>query len=68
MGCYIMEPNILDFIPKNKPYGMDAVVKKAISKHKVVSSFLSKKGFIDLGDKETYEKINLEYRKKLDKI
>ena len=31
MGCYVMEPDILGFIPKNKPYGMDNVIKKAIS-------------------------------------
>ena len=68
MGCYVMEPNILNFIPKNKLYGMDDVIKKAISKRKTVNSILVKNGFIDIGDKETYEKINLEYRKKLGKI
>ena len=67
MGCYIMEPNILDFIPKNKPYEMDDVIKKAISRHKSVNSILVKNGFIDVGDKKTYEKMNLEY-KKLGKI
>ena len=67
MGCYIMEPNILDFIPKNKPYEMDDVIKKAISRHKSVNSILVKNRFIDVGDKKTYEKINLEY-KKLGKI
>ena len=65
MGCYVMEPDIFDFIPKNKPYGMDDVIKKAISKRKKVNSILTKKRFIDIGDKETYEKTNLEYRKKL---
>ena len=68
MGCYIMERDVLGFIPKNKPYGMDDVIKKAISKRKNVNSILTKKGFIDIGDKETYEKANLEYRKKLGKI
>jgi mannose-1-phosphate guanylyltransferase len=68
MGCYVMEPNILNFIPKNKAYGMDNVIKKALSKRKTVNSILVKKGFIDVGDKETYEKLNLEYRKKLGKI
>jgi len=68
MGCYVMEPDILGFIPKNKPYGMDNVIKKAIFKRKNVNSVLTKKGFLDIGDKETYEKANLEYRKKLGKI
>ena len=43
MGCYVMEPNILNFIPKNKPYGMDNVIKKVISKRKTISSILVKK-------------------------
>ena len=68
MGCYVMEPATLSFIPKNRPFGMDTVIKKAISKRKDVNSFLSKKGFIDIGDKETYEKTNLQYRKKTGKI
>ena len=68
MGCYVMEPNILNFIPKNKSYGMDDVIKKAISKRKTVNSILVKNGFVDVGDKETYQKINSEYKKNLDKI
>ncbi len=64
MGCYVMEPNILNFIPKNKTYGMDNVIKKAISKRKTVNSILVKNGFIDVGDKKTYEKLRLEYRKR----
>ena len=68
MGCYVMEPATLGFIPKNRSFGMDAVVKKAISKHKAVNSFLSKKGFIDIGDKETYEKTSLQYKKKTGRI
>ena len=63
-----MERDILGFIPKNKPYGMDDVIKKAISKRKKVNSILTKKEFIDIGDKETYEKTSLEYRKKIGKI
>ena len=64
MGCYVMEPTILNFIPKNKMYGMDNVIKKAISKRKIVNSVLVRNGFIDVGDKKTYEKLRLEYRKR----
>ncbi len=68
MGCYIMERDNFGFIPKNKSYGMDDVIKKAIYKRKKVNSILTKKEFIDIGDKETYEKTSLEYRKKIGKI
>jgi len=64
MGCYVMEPTILNFIPKIKTYGMDDVIKKAISKRKTVNSILIRKGFVDVGDKKTYEKLRLEHKKR----
>jgi len=63
MGCYVMEPEVFQLIPKNKQYGMDDVIQKALSKKEKISSVVSKKGFIDIGDKETYEKTNQEYKK-----
>ena len=68
MGCYVMEPEVMDFIPKNKPYGMDDVIKKAIDKKKLINSFVTKKGFLDIGNKVTYKKANEEYLQKLGKI
>jgi len=68
MGCYVMEPGIMDMIPKNIPYGMDDVIKKAIAKKKLVSSIVSKKGFLDIGNKASYKKANQEYLQKLGNI
>lgn len=68
MGCYVMKPDALSYIPKNKPYGMDDVIKKAMAKRKFVNSFLSKKGFMDIGNKSSYRKANEEFRQKLGKI
>ena len=62
MGCYVMEPEVFQLIPKNKQYGMDDVIQKALSKKKKIGSVTSKKGFIDIGDKETYEKTNRVYK------
>ncbi|HJJ22327.1 MAG TPA: nucleotidyltransferase family protein [Nitrosopumilus sp.] len=67
MGCYVMEPKVLSLIPKNKPYGMDDVIKKAMSRKKIVSSFISKKGFTDIGNKSSYKKAYQEYIQKLGK-
>jgi len=64
IGCYVMEPEVLRLIPKNKEYGMDDVIRKVLSRKKKVSSVTSKNGFIDIGDKDTYEKTNEEYSKK----
>ena len=68
MGCYVMESEVLNLIPKNKPYGMDDVIKKAMIKRKLVSSFVTKKGFMDIGNKSSYKKANQEYLQKLGKI
>ncbi len=67
-GCYVMEPEIMELIPKNVPYGMDDVIRKAMAKNKLVSSVVSKKGFLDIGNKTTYRKANQEYLQKLGKI
>jgi mannose-1-phosphate guanylyltransferase len=65
-GCYVMEPDVFRLIPKNKPYGMDNVIKKAMKK-KLVSGFITKKGFTDIGNKKSYEQANLEYIQKFGK-
>lgn len=67
MGCYVMEPDILKYIPKNKPYGMDDVIKKAMNKKKLVSGFITKNGFTDIGNKESYKQASQEYIKKFRK-
>jgi mannose-1-phosphate guanylyltransferase len=68
IGCYVMEPQVFGLIPSNKPYGMDDVIKKAISKKKLVNSFLTKKGFMDIGDKTSYKKAYQQFLEKLGNI
>ena len=68
IGCYVMEPEVFSLIPKNKSYGMDDVVRKAMSKKKLVSSYLTKKGFMDIGDKNSYRKAYQHFLDKLGKI
>jgi mannose-1-phosphate guanylyltransferase len=60
MGCYVMNSKVFNLIPKNKPYGMDDVIKKAMN-NKTVNSFITKKGFIDIGNKESYKQACEEY-------
>ena len=43
---------------------MDTMIKKIITKKKRVSSFISKREFIDIGNKEIYEETNRAYSKK----
>lgn len=64
MGCYVMEPDIFKYIPKNKPYGMDDLIKKALINKKLINSFVTKKGFLDIGNKESYKQANEKFTKK----
>jgi len=64
MGCYVMEREALSLIPKKKEYGMDDVIKRALARRKKIGSITTKKGFIDVGNMESYEKANNEFRKK----
>ena len=56
-----MEPRVFRLIPKNKLYGMDGVIKKAMNKKKLVSSFTIKQRFTDIGNKESYKKAYQEH-------
>ena len=67
MGCYVMEPKVFNLIPKNKAYGMDDMIKKAMINKKLVSSFITKKGFTDIGNKASYEKASKEHAQKQEK-
>jgi len=62
-----MEPEVFSLIPKNKLYGMDNVIKRAMNKKKIISSFITKKGFTDISNKESYKKASQEHIEKLEK-
>ena len=62
-----MNPKVFNLIPKNKPYGMDDVIKKAMN-NKTVNSFITKKGFIDIGNKESYKQACYQYKTKQRRI
>lgn len=68
MGCYVMNPGALSYIPRNRPYGMDGVVKKAMARKKPVDSYLTKRGFVDIGDKASYKRAYQQTYQRLGKI
>ena len=67
IGCYVMESDVFSLIPKNKSYGMDDLIKKSMKRKRAINSFITKKGFTDIGNKESYEKANSEYIQKFRK-
>src|ERR687885_995137 len=66
IGCYVMKPGFLEFIPKSVPFRMDDAIGKILHQKKFVYGFVIRSSnFIDIGDKEVYLKMQREYLKKL---
>lgn len=68
MGCYVMNPRVLSYIPPDRPYGMDSVVRRAVSQKKKVDGYLTRKGFTDIGDKASYRNAYHQFYQRLGKI
>jgi len=69
MGCYVMEREIFKYIPKNRPYGMDSVIKEVVGDKRPVNAFVTgKDGFTDIGSKASYKMIHQQYIQRLGRI
>ncbi|MEM2856197.1 MAG: nucleotidyltransferase family protein [Candidatus Nitrosocaldaceae archaeon] len=67
IGCYIMEPEIFNYIESNKAIGMDELFRSLL-KEKSIYSYIIDKGFIDIGNKKTYKEAYRQYLARLGKI
>jgi mannose-1-phosphate guanylyltransferase len=67
IGCYVMEPSVFKVIPPDKPVGMDDVIRKVMTKNKVMG-FVIKNGFMDIGDRNSYKQAHKHFLDKLGKI
>lgn len=60
-GIYMLSPEVLDYIPKNKFYDMPTLFEKLISEDKNTVSFPLREYWLDIGRIEEYKKANDEY-------
>lgn len=58
VGCYIMEPRFLEYIPGGRVYGMDLAFNEAVKAGEPVYAFKARGTFIDIGDKRSYVEAN----------
>ncbi len=65
IGCYVMEPKFLDYIPKDTKFGMNFAFNKAIEEKERIYGYNAKGSFVDIGDKRGYIEV---YKKYLDKL
>lgn len=63
-GIYMLEPHIIDLIPKNSPFDMVSLIKKAISCGLKVGAFPIYEYWRDIGRHEEMEAASLELSKR----
>jgi dTDP-glucose pyrophosphorylase len=60
-GIYVLNPEVLELIPKNSYYDMPTLFEKLIQKRDVVSSFPIHEYWLDIGKMIDYNRANEEY-------
>ncbi|RXJ92881.1 alcohol dehydrogenase [Malaciobacter molluscorum] len=60
-GIYMLSPEVLQYIPKNKFYDMPTLFEKLINKKQNIISFPLREYWLDIGRMEEYKKANEEY-------
>jgi mannose-1-phosphate guanylyltransferase len=68
IGCYIMDPKFLKYIPKDGMFGMDSAFERAIKDKAPVYGYQAEGDFMDIGDKRSYIETYKKFLGKLGKI
>lgn len=68
IGCYVMEPEFLSYMPKNSAIGMDKIFMRVLNAKERIYSHVVTEGFIDIGNKKSYLAAYKEYLAKLGRI
>jgi dTDP-glucose pyrophosphorylase len=56
-GIYVVDSSVIDIIPKDKPLGMDQLIKILIESGMKVTCYPIEKGWFDMGQFEEYRKL-----------
>lgn len=68
IGCYIMEPKFLDYIPAGTMFGMDEAFQNALRANERIFAYKIKGDFIDIGDRKAYTSAYEKYLNRLGRI
>lgn len=60
-GIYIMTPGIFDYIPYNKPYGMDQLIKRMLAEGKPIAKYQINEYWLDIGVIDDYKDVQEIY-------
>ena len=62
-GIYVLEPSLLKYVPKNKPYDMPQLFERLIEEKQVAAAFPIREYWLDIGQMEDFKRANGEYQK-----
>ena len=62
-GIYMLNPECIDYIPKNEFYDMPTLFEDLINDNKKTFSFPIREYWLDIGRIEEYEKAQIEYKR-----
>lgn len=65
-GIYVMRPGVLEYIPKNKYFGIDELIKVLLKQQLPILKYEVSEFWLDIGQIEDYEKAQTEYNKHFD--
>jgi NDP-sugar pyrophosphorylase family protein len=68
MGVYVLNKEILDYVPVNKPFGFDQLMYSLTEKKAAVYSYPYKGYWLDIGRSDDYERSIQEFEKNKDKF
>ena len=62
-GIYVLNPEMIDYIPKNEYYDMPSLFEKLIQEKKNTITFPIKEYWYDIGRIEEFKKVNKDYKR-----
>ncbi|MFN4337207.1 MAG: NDP-sugar synthase [Candidatus Nitrosocaldus sp.] len=65
VGCYVMESDILEFIPSDRVSQMNTIFIDAISRGRSIYTYKIEGGFRDIGNERAYMDVYREYAERL---
>lgn len=68
MGVYVFQKEVLDFVPKNEPFGFDNLMYSLTKKGEAVYSFPHSGYWLDIGRPDDYARSIEEFEKNKDKF
>jgi len=60
-GIYVMKPQVLDYVPNKKYFGMDTLIKTMIAKNDPIAKFELTDYWLDIGQIDDFQQANETY-------